>query len=163
ARNPDDAAIQTQYADYLVTARQFDAALEHYRLALARQPNSPTANYGIAMALVAKGGTTNTTEAQRILETSLASNPADAPTNEALGDLLVDALHELALPTAQRLYEQALATDPTRANAAIGLSKIYLTQADGRPERLVAAGTVLVKPIKAHKDNAGLHLQLAKV
>ena len=149
------AGYDEQLADLLRQSGRNDEAIADYRTALQFNPTSVTAPCGLALALAAKG---DNSEALRTLDRSLKLHPADAATNEALEDLALKLLKELALPAAQKYYETALRSDPTRANAALGLAKIYLAQ-----NRLIDAGRVLVKPLAAHDRNAALHLQMAGI
>jgi tetratricopeptide (TPR) repeat protein len=152
---PDNAAYHEHLANLLAEAGRQDEAIEHFRTVLQFNPTNITAPCGLALALGARG---DNLEAQRTLEKSLKLHPEDAATNEALADLVIKSLGDLAYPVVQKYYETALRSDPTRANAALGLAKIYLAQ-----NRVLDAGRVLVKPAAAHDRNAALHLQLAGI
>jgi len=144
-----------ELANLLLQAGRADDAIAGFHSALQVNPASATAPVGLALAWAAKG---DILQAQRILEASLKLHPDDAPTNEALADLGLKSLGDLALPAAQKYYESAIRNDPTRANAALGLAKIYLAQ-----NRFLDAGRVLVKPLAAHDRNPALHLQMAGI
>jgi tetratricopeptide (TPR) repeat protein len=148
-----DAPFIKQLGDRAARAGDHSQAMAYYRRAMQIDPNDASAPCALALEVAATG---DVLRAQRMLEQNLKLHPLDAATNEALADLAVRSLGETAYLKVQKYYEAALASDPTRAGAALALSKIYLTQ-----NRLLDAGRILVKPLQAHKRNAALHLQLA--
>jgi len=54
-----------------------------------------------------------------------------------------------AYPTAQKYYEAALKGEPTRARAALGLSRIYL------PGRVAEAGHLVLIALAAQRPGCG--------
>jgi Tfp pilus assembly protein PilF len=150
-----DAPFIEQLGDRAARAGDHAQAMTHYRRAMKTDPNDASAPCGLALELAATG---DLLQAQRTLETNLKRHPGDATTNEQLADLVVRSLGEMAYPTAQKYYEAALLSDPTRVGAGLALSKIYLTK-----NRVADAYRILVRPLEVHDRNAELHLQMAKI
>jgi tetratricopeptide (TPR) repeat protein len=150
-----DPRFIEQLGDRAARAGDHAQAMACYRRAMQADPNGASAPCSLALELAA---TKDILQAQRTLEKNLQLHPLDAATNEALADLVVRSLGDIAYPKVQKYYETALRSDPTRAGAALGLSRIYLAQ-----NRIVDAGRILVKPLGAHERNAALHLQMASI
>jgi tetratricopeptide (TPR) repeat protein len=150
-----DADFIVQLGDRAARAGDHARAMAYYRHALQNDPENAAAPYGLARELAAAG---DPLAAQRTLENNLQRHPRHAPSNEALADLVVKSLGDMAYPTVQAYYETALKNDPTRAAAALGLSKIYLGK-----NLVNEAKLILVVPLAVHDRNAALHLRMAEV
>jgi tetratricopeptide (TPR) repeat protein len=154
-QHADDAASRERLADLQVAMGEGDQAETLYKQVLAQWPENVAASYGLARAYVIKK---DGLQAQRTLEESLKKHPNDPATNALLADLAIQSLGEIAYPAAQKYYERAVAGDPARADAALGLARIYISQG-----RLADAAGVLARPAAADRKNAPLHLCYADV
>ena len=150
-----DPRFIVQLGDRAARAGDHAQAMGYYRKAMQTDPNNAAAPHGLALELAATG---EPLAAQRTLESNLKRHPNDAPSNEALADLVVKSLGDMAYPAVQTFYETALKNDPTRANAALGLSKIFLAK-----NRVNDAKLILIVPLAVHDRIAALHLRMAEV
>ena len=151
--HPKDAGINERLGNLLVKQGQADQAIPLYETAIANAPDITTAPVSLAAIMAAKG---RSLDAQKLLERSLKAHPGDPATNEALGDLVVKSLGEVAYPLVQPMYETAVAKEPWRPGAALGLSKIYRSQG-----LIAAAEAMMDKAVKNNLGNAEMQLELA--
>ena len=153
-RHPDDPALHERLGDLLVRERRAAEAVPHYQFVIKADPNKTTAACSLASVLASQG---KAPEAQNVLSAALKLHPGDPAANELLAGLVIQSLgEEIALPIARGHYETALRGDPTRAAAALAISRMRQSEGD-----LEAAAAVLEKPLAAHPRDAALHLQMA--
>ncbi|HVT82323.1 MAG TPA: tetratricopeptide repeat protein, partial [Phycisphaerae bacterium] len=142
-------------AELMLELNQPDKAIALYRQVLAAMPQSTSAPYGMARAFVLKH---DELTAQQILEQSLKNHPDDPASNTLLADLAIKSMGTDAYPAAQKLYEKALAGEPTRIDAAMSLARIYVAQG-----RTLDAAKALRGPAAADRRTAALHLFYADI
>lgn len=160
AANPHNAAAAEHLADILAHRNQNQEAISLYQSAMKNAPDNASAPVSLALLLDKAG---QSVAANRLLEDNLKRHPTDAATNEALADLTLKTLGDLAptaYPRIKPLYQTALQSEPTRASAALSLAKIDLAQGSAPAARKVLE-TALADG--ANSRNSALHLALAKV
>lgn len=98
---PETPADTLLAADLADQAGQFDAAAAAYRRALAADPKSPDANYGLAHVLIEQK---NYADAETVLRAALVSLPDNPALTAQLATVLAAQDKAEALPLLERLY-----------------------------------------------------------
>lgn len=165
AINPHDAAAAQQLADLFSHQGRTGDAISWYQTAIRNAPDNASAPVSLALLFESQK---LTAEAEHLLDANLKHHPDDPATNQAVADLAVSTLGDLAFPRVKKLYITALAGDPSRAGAALGLAKIDQATGD-----LSGAQSVLEQALYAggggwtgrgvNSRNPALHLALARV
>ena len=128
---PDLVDAQVELGLLLLNHRRPEAAVPHFRAALARDPSLPAANAGLGRAEEALG---ERSEADAAFQRALATAPDDAGIARAWADILA---RRRQFSDAVGFYRRAVALQPTDAANHAGLG--YVLFLTGRRNEAVAA------------------------
>ena len=144
AIRPRTAVVHKNLGHALLRLNRTEEAVDHFRKSLELGPG-PAARRGLAVALAGQGPSDAAVVACR---NAIEEFPNDALLHTLLGTALREANRN---DEALRAYQQAIALDPNRWDAHVGIRRIYLRQ--GLPEEArVAWGKVLDTRPPDHQD-----------
>jgi tetratricopeptide (TPR) repeat protein len=156
-RSPQSAAV-LQMLGFFQTKLQLNLeAVKSYERALKIDPDSRDASLGLGIAQSAAG---MLTEAVQTLEAGTRRYPKDALHFQALGGVLTKLSDAGSgdLAKAKRLFESALAIDPTLAESHYQLGNFALQEGD-----LDGASTHLLEAERSASNESRIHFALARL
>lgn len=153
---PGSARMQEAIAQHLVNEGDLKAAIEHYKKALEIEPRLPGARFELAEAilLLFRGDPALQAEAEKELNTVIATEGDDARVQSVLGQIAFDRSD---LEGARAHFDRALTLDPLYTEAQIGLGRILMAM--GKPQE---ARKYLETAVRADPLNGSAHYQLAQ-
>lgn len=153
---PGSAQMQEMIAERLVNAGNLQGAIQHYRSALAIDPNLAGVHFELGEAILQSAP--NTTESQAAarqeFETAARTEGDNAAIECELGDI---AFRQSKLTEAEARYRRASQMDPGSAQAALGLGKVLMAGGN-----LHQAITYLKTAERSDPLNADAHYRLAE-
>ncbi len=152
---PGSARMQEVIAERLVNAGDLRGAIEHYRKALAIDPNLADVHFelGEAILQLAPSDSQSQAEAKQEFETAMRMEGDSAAIECQLAEL---ALHQSKLAGALAHYRRAFAMDPASSDANLGAGKALLAM--GKSARAIP---YLQTAIRSDPLNGQAHYQLA--
>ena len=150
---PDSAQMHQATAHELEKARDNAAVIANLSKAAELDAKLPGIHYELAEALRGADDPKLRAEAEGQYRLAVETDPRDARSEAALGDL---ATERGDLGAAKGLYEHALATDPGLADASIGLAHVAAEGGDTG-----TAVALLEKVVAADPTNTLAHFRLS--
>lgn len=157
---PETTEDTLMAADLAVRTGQLDAAEAEYRRVLAKDPNSETANAGLAHLLIKKK---QYPEAETLLRTALQHAPNDPTLTAQLAGVLAAEDKAEALPMLQKLHQQ----HPSDAAVTRMLAEVLAdagdyTGADALDVKLLATSPKDLTLLVAHGQNLVRQMKFAE-
>jgi tetratricopeptide (TPR) repeat protein len=153
---PDSARMQQLIAERLINAGDLNGAIEHYRKAIAADPQLPGMHFELAEALLETSNNAETqAAASHELEAAIKTDGESARVESALGRIAqIQGGSNAALPHYRRAYEM----NSNDVEAQLGLAAALADQ--GKPEEALP---YLRSAVKTDPLNANAHYRLARV